>query len=214
MLFSLSGGKLFGWSVGGQPLLGNDIESRSRRQGGVERASSGCRRWIDGNVIVAVVLHPARLAAAVLQLEPILLSILTRVLVYPLALLAGFLSLLVYIPSAQLSNYHIEPNRPRTFTPLLEDRVFVLGKTLKDDLSPAQIDFAMVGEVAAHAPKLGLPDLQQGVDGTFSNFQTWQVGQKVISDKENHEDPIVDGELEIERERLAGHNQFDREIFS
>ena len=40
----------------------------------------------------------------------------------------------------------------------------------------------------------------QTVDGVFPDFEAGQMRQEIVSDEEAHEDPVVDGALEVVRE--------------
>ncbi|KAK1239567.1 hypothetical protein MKX07_001021 [Trichoderma sp. CBMAI-0711] len=51
-----------------------------------------------------------------------------------------------------------------------------------------------------------------GVDSVFANFQSWQVRQEVITDEAAHEDPIVNGPLQIKPEGKVGNGQLNGEI--
>ena len=43
-------------------------------------------------------------------------------------------------------------------------------------------------------------ETHESVDGIFPDFETRQMRQKIVSDEEAHEDPVVDGALEVVRE--------------
>ncbi len=72
----------------------------------------------------------------------------------------------------------------------------------------------MIGDVSAHARQLSPPDPQQSVDRTFSNLKRRQMRQKVISNEEYQQDPVINRLLEVERERHLRHVQFSLEILS
>ena len=86
-----------------------------------------------------------------------------------------------------------------TFPSLLEDAVLIGSETLQDELGTVHLDSSVIGDIATHPLKLPLPYPEQGINGSFSDFQTWQVGQEVVADKEDEENPIVDGSFELKR---------------
>lgn len=86
-----------------------------------------------------------------------------------------------------------------TFPSLLEDAVLIGSETLQDELCTVHLDSSVIGDIATHPLKLPLPYPEQGIDGSFSDFQTRQVGQEIVSDKEDEENPVIDGPFELER---------------
>lgn len=92
----------------------------------------------------------------------------------------------------------------RTLAALAEDLVLAIGEALEDDLCAGEVDFPVLGEVATHLVEVRLPDAHEDVDGALANLETRQVREEVVSDEEDEEDPVVEGTLEVERERMDG----------
>ena len=95
-----------------------------------------------------------------------------------------------------------------------EDIVLGGCEPIQDDLRVFELDASVVRHVARHARQLALPDAQERIDRAFADLETWQVRQKVVTDKEDEEDPVVDRTLEVERERRIRRVQLDREVLA
>ncbi len=52
------------------------------------------------------------------------------------------------------------------------------------------------------------------VDGTISSLQVRKMWNKIVANEKAHENPIVDGSLEIERKRSIGNAQISIEVFT
>lgn len=101
-----------------------------------------------------------------------------------------------------------------TLLALLEDRVLASGEALENDLSAVEIDLAVVGEVSSHARQLVAPDFEKLVDGTLTDLKRRQVRQEVVTNEEDHEDPVINGQLRIELERNVREIELDGKILA
>lgn len=104
--------------------------------------------------------------------------------------------------------------RAHTFAPFAEDLVLALSKLVENNLRSSQIDLAMLSQVSAHPLQTRLPNRHERVDGTFANLERRQMRQEIVADKEDQEDPIVDGPFEIEGKGVDRGRQLDGEILA
>ncbi len=59
-----------------------------------------------------------------------------------------------------------------------------------------------------------LVEVDQPVDGPLADLERRQVRQEVVADEEAHEDPVVDGALQVVREGQVGHLQLPGQILA
>ncbi|PAK71767.1 hypothetical protein B8W95_13105, partial [Staphylococcus pasteuri] len=91
---------------------------------------------------------------------------------------------------------------------------FAHGELFQDDLGTGELHLSVVGQVTAHAFEIRLPDAHQGVDGAFADLERREMRQKVVADEEDEEDPVVNGALQRERERVHRCRELDGEVFA
>lgn len=72
----------------------------------------------------------------------------------------------------------------------------------------------MLGEVAAHAVEVRLPDGHQDVDRALADLERRQVRKEVVPDEEDEKDPVVHRALEVERERVHRGRELDGEVLA
>lgn len=102
----------------------------------------------------------------------------------------------------------------RTLAALAEDLVLAHGELLEDDLGALEAHLAVLGEVPSHAVEVGLPDAHERVDGALADLERREVRQEVVADEEDEEDPVVEGALEREGERVHGRRKLDGEVLA
>lgn len=102
----------------------------------------------------------------------------------------------------------------RTFATLAEDLVLPRCESFEDELSPREVDLAVLSEVASHALQARLPNVHEGVDRTFANLERGEMGKEIVPDEEDEEDPVVDRALEVEGEGVNRRGELDSEVLA
>ena len=91
----------------------------------------------------------------------------------------------------------INPQGWWTFTPTPEYLVFVLCETLKNDLNAIVLEVSNIGHDSTHSGRFGFPYVKWLVIGTLTDLKTWELGEEIITNKEDQEHLVINGVFKI-----------------
>src|SRR6187402_563421 len=94
-----------------------------------------------------------------------------------------------------------------------KDGVFLLGQTVQNELCPFKVDVTIFSEIPPHEGYIIAPNCNESIDSIFSNFKTRKMRQEIISHKEAHENPVINGPFQIKSERLIWNVKLRCQIF-
>ncbi len=84
---------------------------------------------------------------------------------------------------------------------ILEEFDFVLSDILEEQITVAEEDLVLIGQIASHCWEQVFVYDHDSIECSFSHLQGWQIRQEVISYEVTQEDKVIDDTLEVEAER-------------
>jgi hypothetical protein len=96
----------------------------------------------------------------------------------------------------------------------LDHLLLDLADVVEDQVHSVEVDLPVAREVVTESGQLVLVYGHDGVDGTFSDMQTGQVRQEIVSDEEAEENEVIDDSLEVKREGQVHVLKLEVEVFT